>query len=290
MSSSASNIEMLTVFVVVFLLSGAQASKEPQRKLQFGENREFKILQVADMHYGDGKTTPCVNLTPIQEAAPCSDLNTTAFLGHLIQAEKPHLIVFTGDNIYRQDVVDAAKSMNAACAPAIESNIPWAAVLENHDQESNLSREKVMKHIVTLKNTWSQVNPLDAKGIDGFVEIIPMKPLKVYMHGSKNLSKFGFKAHLKSSKKEYTAPGLAYFHIPLPEFKSFDSSNATGERQEGTDSLKVNSSSAMVVVLDIMAMVRLDGQESEGGDSIFEEKSGWILGRCQINQNMEVPG
>jgi len=51
--------------------------------------------------------------------------------------------------------------LNAAFAPAISSNIPWAAVLGN-------SREGVMKHIVGLKNTVSRVNPVEAHIIDGF--------------------------------------------------------------------------------------------------------------------------
>lgn len=58
--------------------------------------------------------------------------------------------------------------MNAAFAPAIESNIPWVAVLGNHDQESSLSREEVMKHIVGLKNTMSKINPREVHVIDGF--------------------------------------------------------------------------------------------------------------------------
>ena len=41
------------------------------------------------------------------------------------------------------------------------------------------------------------------------------------------------------------APGLAYFHIPLPEYASFDSSNMTGVKQEpdgnGISSPSVNS-------------------------------------------------
>lgn len=74
----------------------------------------------------------------------------------------------TGDNIFGFDATDAAKSLSAAFAPAISSNIPWAAILGNHDQESTLSREGVMKHIVGLKNTLSQVNPADAHVIDGF--------------------------------------------------------------------------------------------------------------------------
>lgn len=58
--------------------------------------------------------------------------------------------------------------MDAAFGPAIESNIPWVAILGNHDQESTLSRKGLMKYIVTLDNTLSQVNPPGADDIDGF--------------------------------------------------------------------------------------------------------------------------
>lgn len=74
----------------------------------------------------------------------------------------------TGDNIFGFDATDGAKSLNAAFEPAISSNIPWAAVLGNHDQESALSREEVMKHVVGLKNTLSQFNPSEPHIIDGF--------------------------------------------------------------------------------------------------------------------------
>lgn len=78
----------------------------------------------------------------------------------------------TGDNIYGFDATDAAASMTAAFAPAMESGIPWAAVLGNHDQESTLSREGVMRHIVGLRGTLSRINPSvgcgGAADIDGY--------------------------------------------------------------------------------------------------------------------------
>ena len=74
----------------------------------------------------------------------------------------------SGDNIFGFDTTDPVKSMNAAFSPAISSNIPWAAVIGNHDQESTLSRKGVMKYIVGMKNTLSQLNPPEALGIDGF--------------------------------------------------------------------------------------------------------------------------
>ena len=69
--------------------------QQQNKKLRFGQNGEFKILQVADMHYANGKATHCLDVLPSQYAS-CSDLNTTAFLHRIILAEKPNLIVFTG--------------------------------------------------------------------------------------------------------------------------------------------------------------------------------------------------
>lgn len=116
----------------------------PPPLLSFDKNGKFKILQVADMHFADGISTPCEDVLPDQFKG-CSDLNTTHFLDRMIKAENPDFIVFTGDNIFGFDATDAAKSLDAAFAPAIASGIPWAAVLGNHDQESTLSRQGVMK-------------------------------------------------------------------------------------------------------------------------------------------------
>ncbi|XP_073354138.1 probable inactive purple acid phosphatase 29 [Aegilops tauschii subsp. strangulata] len=130
------------------------------------ESGTFKVLQVADMHYADGRSTRCRDVLPAQRPG-CSDLNTTAFLYRLLRAEDPDLVVFTGDNIFGEDSTDAAKSMDAAIAPAIAMKLPWAAVLGNHDQEGTLSREGVMRHLVGMKNTLARFNP-EGVEIDGY--------------------------------------------------------------------------------------------------------------------------
>ncbi|KAJ9187980.1 hypothetical protein P3X46_003387 [Hevea brasiliensis] len=284
-------LSLSQLLVAVLAFSYLIVALGAQKQLRFGQNGKFKILQVADMHFADGKTTPCLDVFPSQMHT-CSDINTTAFIERMIRAEKPDLIVFTGDNIVGFDATDAAKSLSAAFAPAISSNIPWVAVLGNHDQESTLSREGVMKHIVGLQNTLSQLNPAEAHVIDGFgnynLEIGGVENsrfqnksvLNLYFLDSGDYStvpsitgygwikpsqQFWFQRTSANLRRAYAskpepqkgpAPGLVYFHIPLPEFASFDSSNFTGVKQEGISSASVNSGffTTMVQAGDVKAV------------------------------------
>ncbi|KAK1297132.1 putative inactive purple acid phosphatase 29 [Acorus calamus] len=166
-------MDRLSLFVLacLCLLSPAATSaavrrQGPPSSLRFGPSGDFKILQVADMHYADGKSTPCEDVLPDQVRG-CSDLNTSAFIRRMIRAERPDLVVFTGDNIFGFDSADAARSMDAAFAPAMEAGLPWAAVLGNHYQEGTPSREGVMRHVVGMKGTLSRVNP-EGVEIDGY--------------------------------------------------------------------------------------------------------------------------
>ncbi|KAE9593601.1 hypothetical protein Lal_00036313 [Lupinus albus] len=292
--SNGSGIKIdLAVLFYSFLLFQICIStqQQQQKKLKFGKNGEFKILQIADMHYANGKTTHCLDVFYSQYHS-CSDLNTTLFIQRMILSENPNLIVFTGDNIYGFDSSDPAKSLDVAFAPAIASNIPWVAVLGNHDQEGSLSREGVMKYIVGMKNTLSKVNPQEVNLIDGFgnynLEVEGVEGtafenksvLNLYFLDSGDYSKvpfihgYGwikpsqqlwFQQTSEKLQEEYKkgplpqkepAPGLAYFHIPLPEYNSFDKSNFRGVKQESIGSPSVNSGffTTLVEVGDVKAV------------------------------------
>ncbi|VAI20292.1 unnamed protein product [Triticum turgidum subsp. durum] len=284
---------MLLLLLALFLVAAAAAGKGKKRGgggLRFRrEGGTFKVLQVADMHYADGRSTACEDVLP-EQVAGCSDLNTTAFLYRVIRAEDPDLVVFTGDNIYGADSTDAAKSMDAAIAPAIAMNLPWAAGIGNHDQEGTLSREGVMRHLVGMKNTLSRFNPegveidgfgnynLEVGGVEGTL-LANKSVLNMYFLDSGDYSTvpsipgYGwikasqeawFRKTSSSLQKNYTneeprqkepAPALAYFHIPLPEFSSFTASNFTGVKQEGISSPSINSGffTTMVEAGDVKA-------------------------------------
>lgn len=60
----------------------------------------------------------------------------------------------------------------------------------------------------------------------------------------------------KPHPQKAPAPALAYFHIPLPEFASFDSSNFTGVKGDPISSASVNSGffTTMVAAGDVKAV------------------------------------
>ncbi|KAI3996095.1 hypothetical protein MKX01_018164 [Papaver californicum] len=141
----------------------------------------------------------------------------------------------------------------------------------------SLRFEGVMKHILTMQNTLLQLNPSFPNMIDGFgnynlevggVDCSSLQNksiLNLYfldsgdystvpsIHGYgwiKASQQFWFKQTSLKLQKAYMnkpeaqkdpAPGLAYFHIPLLEYASFDSSNFTGVKQEGISFASVKS-------------------------------------------------
>ncbi|XP_042482495.1 probable inactive purple acid phosphatase 28, partial [Macadamia integrifolia] len=80
---------------------------------------------------------------------------------------KPFHFCHLGDNIFGPSAADAAESLVRAVGPALESRIPWAAILGNHDQESTMSREELMSFISLMDYSVSQINPSMSDSADG---------------------------------------------------------------------------------------------------------------------------
>lgn len=158
------------IYSIIFLLHSLVFQKlllgyEPVRikrnsdlPLRFRSDGTFKILQVADMHFANGVNSRCRDVMD-SEFKYCSDLNTTRFFKRMVDAETPDFIAFTGDNIFGPSTSDAAESLFRVFGPVIEYQIPWAAILGNHDQESTMTREELMSFISLMDYSVSQTNP-----------------------------------------------------------------------------------------------------------------------------------
>lgn len=113
-------------FGMISVVSFAKTSEEADTHLQFDENGEFKILQIAD----------------IQDGWPLKTI-TKNHIRKLVETQNPDLIVLSGDNI------NGSAGESAIIAPMAiaefmnifeEYGIPVAAVFGNHDAEGNVTR------------------------------------------------------------------------------------------------------------------------------------------------------
>ena len=139
--------------------------------LHFSRDGQFKIMQVADLHYSvsagvcrDTVLDPCTH----------SDNLTNSLLAHVLDNEKPDMVVFTGDQLNGQGTSWDPRSVLAKFANAVtDRQIPWAAIFGNHDSETGLGREDQMALLQGMPYSLTQRGPKDIHGVGNYV-------LKVY--------------------------------------------------------------------------------------------------------------
>lgn len=122
--------------------------------LHFSDDGKFKILQVADLHYSVSGGE-CLDVDPnglpsglLNPNEPChGDTVTQSLLAQTLAAERPSLVVFTGDQLNGQTTSwDAQSVLLKAIGEVIAAKVPWALVFGNHDDEdTDLTRSEMMR-------------------------------------------------------------------------------------------------------------------------------------------------
>lgn len=250
---------MKRFFLFFCLLSLGMAGSQAQaggKALKFDRNGEFKILHFTDLHYIYGKPE-----SPV----------TIDCLNKVIEAEKPDLIVITGDMIYGKPAADGEPGQPArngikAVMKAVSSHgIPFCTTFGNHDDESGLTRPELYDIIQATPNC---VNPPrgDAASPDYAVEVRSSDGKSIaavlYCLDShsytpiKGVGKYAWFTHgqigwYRDRSAAYTqanggtpVPSFAFFHIPLPEYGQAFANPQThvfGNRKEAGGEPKVNS-------------------------------------------------
>ncbi|KAJ0965596.1 hypothetical protein J5N97_026734 [Dioscorea zingiberensis] len=281
-------LESLFSHLIFVNLARPHIKRSAELPLRFRHDGTFKVLQVADMHFGNGEVTRCKDVLD-SEFGWCSDLNTTRFLRRMIEAERPDLIAFTGDNIFGPSATDAAESLFRAFAPAMKSEIPWAAILGNHDQESSMNREELMSFISLMDYSISQVNPPSVAGGTMRIEGFGNYHIKVYgpfgsgldntsilnlyfldsgdrevVNGRKTygwiresqLNWLRSTSQQAQTESPSLSPALAFFHIPIPEVRNLWFKKIQGTFQEYVACSSVNSGvlNSLVSMRDVKAV------------------------------------
>lgn len=125
-------------------------------------------MQISDLHFsvGAGKCR--------DPEAPCdfgAYAYTEALIERVLDAERPDLVVFTGDQLNGQGTSWDAKSILAQFAkPVIARNISWAAIFGNHDDEDgSASRREMIRMMQALPYSVVEQGPEDVHGASNYV-------------------------------------------------------------------------------------------------------------------------
>jgi hypothetical protein len=233
-----------------------------QNKMHFNQNGEFKIVQFTDMHI---KRTDSERVFELAK--------------EIVDLEKPDLVVITGD-ISVSDTID--ESLLRLAKIFADKKIFWATVFGNHDDEWGPSRDYLAKlyrsfpynlnsYTKGIKGMTNFIIPITGKKNDYeallyFFDSNAYNPLKDRVKGAYgwiDFSQINWYRNLSTSytqkNKGIPIPSLAFFHIPLPEYKSLwesDSASCIGSKQEEVSCSCVNSGlyTSMLECGDIMGV------------------------------------
>ena len=159
------------------------------RKFNYGPGGTFKVLQFTDTHYikGDPRS---------ERALRCVE--------EMIAAEKPDLIIHTGDIVFGRPDIESAMEI---LQPLADSGIPWAVALGNpKDGIYGCSND-----VITLGQDWAfyLFDSMDAVVLKGEEEV----------HCYDYIRHSQISWYRAMSEKLGHIPALAFFHIPLCELK-----------------------------------------------------------------------
>jgi len=100
----------------------------PLPPLVLAPNRTaFKVLQLADLHFGED---------PNGTWGPDQDRSSLAVIEAVLDADRPDLVVFSGDQITGENLMTAAARqhyLSIMLEPLRKRGIPWATIFGNHD-------------------------------------------------------------------------------------------------------------------------------------------------------------
>jgi predicted MPP superfamily phosphohydrolase len=94
---------------------------------------------------------------------------TSTLLSHVLDIEKPDLVVFTGDQLNGGTSWDPMSVLAKFAKAVIQHKIPWAAVFGNHDEDDGVSKEAQMILMQGIPYSLVERGPRDVHGVGNYV-------------------------------------------------------------------------------------------------------------------------
>lgn len=236
------------------------------KQLQIRRDGKLKIVQLADLHFSVGKGE-CEDEFPASDNCE-ADPKTLRFIEGILDIEEPDLVVFTGDQIMGQRCVqDSTSALLKVLAPVIERKIPWALIWGNHDHEGSLDRWKLSEFTAALPYSLFSMSARDTNdnsfGVGNYILQLQgsteeKATITLYFFDSHSYSRSGkiYPGYdwIKEAQWEYMRErydneyskhiakdahlSMAFFHIPIPEYLSFQSKKNPNEQNPKVGTFK----------------------------------------------------
>lgn len=219
-----------------------------KKKMEFREDGTFTILQFSDLHWTNDNE---------------SDMKSHDLMNDIINEQNPDFIIFTGDVIHVEDCPSPENSFIKATSAVINSGVPWAFVFGNHDAIIKETYLELLDIQEKLPNCLTERGLDNISGYGNYV-------LKIHSHNSDRTvaalycmdsgtyapEKIGGADWIKHDQINWfinesksllseigsVIPSLAFFHIPLPEYREIWNKNICfGSKYEKVGSAKLNS-------------------------------------------------
>ncbi|MGM9705963.1 MAG: metallophosphoesterase family protein [Prevotella sp.] len=231
--------------------------------LKFNASKTIKIVQFTDVHWKPGNPESSA-------AAQC--------INAVLDAERPDLVVYTGDIAFDKPAFEA---LDSAFAPVIKRGIPFAYTFGNHDDEQDRTRQEILSYVMKQPGCLTTTAP----GVSGMANFaLPIKSADgrrdaavIYVFDSNSYSpikeikgyawlNFDQIDWYRNRSEAYTRanggsplPSIVFQHIPVPEYNyaaQDERSRFIGKRFEEACAPKINTGefAAMRSAGDVMAM------------------------------------
>ncbi|CAL8463973.1 g3508 [Coccomyxa elongata] len=227
--SRRGSLLLLTLIGLIFLADKSYPAKSTKGarkvRLKFDEDGYFKIIQLADLHYGH---------------FPETDEHTDKVIANLLSYEQPDLAVLSGDMVsgFAWDGTNGwfEKRFRQLIKPIAAAGVPYALILGNHDDEADLSREQIVLLDMRLQQgSLTQLGPREAMGLSNYyLDIAANKgggpAARIWMLDSGGRGcdwQYGGSGCVERPTIWWMngtlvrlprVPSLAFVHVPVPEF------------------------------------------------------------------------
>ncbi len=262
--------KILSLSLIIILSVLGSCIKAPEQSgyasntmLKFDDLGKFKIAQFTDIHW--------------DENAENND-STIAIIKHILKEEHPNLVILSGDIVCYEPAIEGWESIARIFE---ESKIPWLVLMGNHDAELSLLREDIYQLLQDKEYYTTGITTIEKCKIGDFILNIKSSdeskdaaviycldsgdyPKETLHHGKYDWIGYNQIEWYRKYSQFFTdknggepLPSLAYFHIPLPEYKKLVYTNSYyGMSEEGgVSSADINSGffASAIEMNDVMA-------------------------------------